>query len=350
MRRTLLAAATLAAATGLATTAVGHDDDGPRRCGPTRTWTTVFTPPAGVGIEGLTADKRGDLYAPGRVTGAPCPVFKAGTGVVGNLPAPCNPAGLAFGPDGRLYIADSGKIMVLRAERPDAADGRGLRRGRPGLQRRGVGRARRPVGVRRRHGAGPRVADRPRPRAGGDVPRAADGQRRAPRRRRPRRARAAARDDHDHRDRAAPPRTRSARRHIVANGLAFGRDGTLFVADTARGAIWRVFLDRRGRVLSRTGCDTTFTANTLCLDNVLVQHPYLDGADGIVLDGEDNIFVAANERNAIAVVTEKGRRGRALPQPGRRGPAAQRGPARVPDQPGAGGQAAVHDELRHRAA
>ena len=37
--------------------------------------------------------------------------------VVGNLPGPCNPAGLAFGPDGRLYIADSGRIMVLR---PDA--------------------------------------------------------------------------------------------------------------------------------------------------------------------------------------------------------------------------------------
>jgi sugar lactone lactonase YvrE len=95
--------------------------------------------------------------------------------------------------------------------------------------------------------------------------------------------------------------------HLVANGLAFGKHGDLFVADTARGAIWVVRLDRNGRVLSPTGCDTTFTANTLCLDNVLVQHPYLDGADGIVLDDKDNIFVAANERNAVAVVTEKGR-------------------------------------------
>ena len=79
------------------------------------------------------------------------------------------------------------------------------------------------------------------------------------------------------------------------------------MADTARGAIWQVRVDHRGRVLSRTGCDTTFTANTLCLDNILVQHPYLDGADGIVLDDDDNIFVAANERNAVAVVTQKGR-------------------------------------------
>ena len=96
--------------------------------------------------------------------------------------------------------------------------------------------------------------------------------------------------------------------HLVANGLAFGKDGTLYVADTARGAIWRVFLDHRGGVRSPTGCDTTFTANTLCLDDILVQHPYLDGADGIVLDNDGNIFVAANERNAVTVVTEKGRR------------------------------------------
>ena len=66
-------------------------------------------------------------------------------------------------------------------------------------------------------------------------------------------------------------------------------------------------LDHRGRVLSRTGCDTTFTPNTLCLDAIMVQHPYLEGADGIVLDDDENIFVAANERNSIAVVTDEGR-------------------------------------------
>ena len=48
--------------------------------------------------------------------------------------------------------------------------------------------------------------------------------------------------------------------HIVANGLAFDRDGSLFIGDTARGAIWRVDLDRRGNLRSPTGCDTTFTA------------------------------------------------------------------------------------------
>jgi sugar lactone lactonase YvrE len=58
---------------------------------------------------------------------------------------------------------------------------------------------------------------------------------------------------------------------------------------------------------SPMGCDTTFTANTLCLDNVFVQHPFLEGADGIALDRDDNIWVAANERNAIAVVTPRAR-------------------------------------------
>jgi sugar lactone lactonase YvrE len=94
--------------------------------------------------------------------------------------------------------------------------------------------------------------------------------------------------------------------HLVANGIAFD-DDTAYVADTARGAIWRVRLDHRGRVLSRTGCDTTFTPNTLCLDAIMVQHPYLEGADGIVLDDDENIFVSVNERNSIAVVTDEGR-------------------------------------------
>jgi sugar lactone lactonase YvrE len=95
--------------------------------------------------------------------------------------------------------------------------------------------------------------------------------------------------------------------HIVANGLAFDRHGTLFVADTARGAIWRVAIDHKGRVRSPTGCDTTFTPNTLCLDNVFVAHPFLEGADGIVLDRDGNIVTAVNERNAVVVVTDEGR-------------------------------------------
>ena len=135
----------------------------------------------------------------------------------------------------------------------------------------------------------------------------------------------------------------------MANGLAFDRDGDLLVADTARGAIWHVAIDHKGRVKSPTGCDTTFTSNTLCLDNVLVAHPFLEGVDGIVLDRKDNIIGAVNERNAIVVVTERPH-GRAVPQPGRDDAAAQRGAAGVPDQPGDRRPHAVRDELGRRAA
>jgi sugar lactone lactonase YvrE len=90
---------------------------------------------------------------------------------------------------------------------------------------------------------------------------------------------------------------------LVANGLAFSPSGDLFVADTSRGAIWRVDLDSRGNLKpDQTGCDDTFTMNTLCLDNIFVAHPYLEGADGIALDILANIYVAANERNAIVGV------------------------------------------------
>jgi sugar lactone lactonase YvrE len=99
-----------------------------------------------------------------------------------------------------------------------------------------------------------------------------------------------------------PPATQG----IVANGLAFGRDNELFIADTARGALWRVELSRRGNVETPTGCDTTFAADTLCLDALVVQHPALDGADGIALDRAGNVWVAANERNAVLLVDRRG--------------------------------------------
>ena len=95
---------------------------------------------------------------------------------------------------------------------------------------------------------------------------------------------------------------------LVANGLAFDKDGDqLFIADTARGAIWKATFDRDGHLKSKTGCDTTFTPNTLCLDNVFVAHPYLDGADGIALDRDGNIWVVPVERQAIVVATKHGK-------------------------------------------
>ncbi|HMG54259.1 MAG TPA: SMP-30/gluconolactonase/LRE family protein, partial [Kofleriaceae bacterium] len=95
---------------------------------------------------------------------------------------------------------------------------------------------------------------------------------------------------------------------IVANGIAFSSSGrSMFIADTARGAIWRAELDQHGNLKSDVGCDTTFTPNTLCLDNVFVQHPALEGLDGIALDKLGNVWGTANERNAVVVVTPLGR-------------------------------------------
>jgi sugar lactone lactonase YvrE len=94
---------------------------------------------------------------------------------------------------------------------------------------------------------------------------------------------------------------------LVANGLAFNRKGDLFNIDTARGALWKIEFDLHGNLKSPTGCDTTFTANTLCLSNVFVAHPILEGGDGIALDEDGNIWVDANERNAVAIITKSGR-------------------------------------------
>lgn len=103
------------------------------------------------------------------------------------------------------------------------------------------------------------------------------------------------------------PLTPAGGQDLVANGLAFDRHGDLFIIDTARGALWKAEFDSQGVLKSPTGCDQTFTADTLCLSNIVVTHPILEGGDGIVLDREENIWVAANERNAIALISKQGR-------------------------------------------
>jgi hypothetical protein len=95
---------------------------------------------------------------------------------------------------------------------------------------------------------------------------------------------------------------------LVAAGLAFDKDGdNLLIADPTRGVIWKATFNRNGDLKSKTGCDTTFTPNTLCLDNVFVAHPYLEGAHGIALDRGGNIWVVASERQAIVFVTKHGK-------------------------------------------
>jgi sugar lactone lactonase YvrE len=94
---------------------------------------------------------------------------------------------------------------------------------------------------------------------------------------------------------------------LVANGVIFDSQRNLLVADTARGAIWRVRVRSDKTIASNLGCDTTFAADTLCLENVYVAHPILEGADGIAVDVAGRIWVDANERNAIGFIYENGR-------------------------------------------
>ena len=292
----------VAAATFVVGTALGHGEPG--SAPELATWTTVFASPTS--IEGLTSDHEGNLYVPQRGGAAGCSIVRidpegaanqAGV-VVARVNPPCNTAGLAFGPDRRLYVTGFGaagdEIGVVTPSDADPANppvAAGFATGTPGanglafdddgnLYASDGGTAQGRVFRVGPTGGTAAVLFRVPPMANsGGVGR--QNQTLQP---------------------PAPPATQG----IVANGLAFGRDGALFVADTARGALWRVELSKHGTVRTQTGCDTTFTADTLCLDALFVQHPALDGADGIALDRAANIWVDPNERNAIVVVDQRG--------------------------------------------
>ena len=132
---------------------------------------------------------------------------------------------------------------------------------------------------------------------------------------------------------AVQPGAAPATQSIVANGLAFDRKGTLFIADTARGALWRVEIDRRGNLDAPLGCDPTYPADTLCLDALFVEHPALEGADGIALDRKGNVYVDANERNGIAVVDTDGRVTEFFRNPVGAGSLRNAGPLEFPTSP-----------------
>lgn len=283
------------------------------------TFSTLITTP--LVIEGLTNDNDGNLYAPGRAVtpGEPCPVWRTGTEnpalvVVGLIPAPsatglCSPSGLAFGPEGNLYVTQTDRIyrFTPSASSPPTAlvfvtgvpgtNGLAFDRGGnlwTGDGTTGAGRVWRitPAGVVTEVLRIQPMANEVGLVAGvGGIGRDA---------------------------RTLPPGTitvtptsRNAAnilgsQPLVANGLAFDRRGNLWIADTARGAIWKVRFDSHGVVSSPMGCDTTFPPNTLCLSNIFVAHPYLDGADGLVLDVAGNMWISANERNAIIYVQSNG--------------------------------------------
>ena len=80
---------------------------------------------------------------------------------------------------------------------------------------------------------------------------------------------------------------------LTANGIVFDKQGTtLYVADTARGAIWKLAVAADGKAEQPA---------------LLTQSALLEGADGPAFDPQGNLWVAANERNAVVLVQPDGR-------------------------------------------
>jgi sugar lactone lactonase YvrE len=303
------------------------DDDDKSQFPKNATFTTLITTPRA--LEGLTGDNGHNLYTGG--SGAtPCPIWRINRyspilTVVGNVPttlaASCAFTGIAFDELGNLYQADgtAGRIYTFKPDASNPPDATIFAAGVPGTNgvafdrhgnlwtgdgTTGQGRVWKITGPGANCTASPPVncveVFRIQPMSN-EVNLDANG------------VGGVGRDIRD----LPPgtitvtPTTRNAAntlgsQPLVANGLAFNRKGDLFVIDTARGALWKVEFRRNGTLRSPTGCDTTFTANTLCLSNIFVAHPFIEGGDGIALDRDENIWVDANERNAVAVVTKKG--------------------------------------------
>ena len=266
-------------------------------------------------IEGLTGDDAGNLYTVGRAgaNGVPCLVWRVNVdnpslAVVGFVPAPsaaaqCSPSGLAFNADRDLFVADGGRVYRLTPSSVTQPTATVFAAGVPGTNglafdrsgnlwtgdgTTGQGRVWRvsPIGVVQEMF---RVQPMRNSNALGGL-RPDDGVGRQVR--------------------DFPPGTLSntaGAQDLVANGVAFNHEGDLLIADTARGALWKVSFDQNGEVENAMGCDETLPADTLCLDSVYIAHPLLEGVDGIALDEAGNVWADANERNALVFVTKSRR-------------------------------------------
>lgn len=83
----------------------------------------------------------------------------------------------------------------------------------------------------------------------------------------------------------------TATQAIVANGLKFDAAGVLHIADTSRGAVWKVVIGADGKGGKPA---------------LLAQSPLLEGADDMAFNSNGDVWVAANELNAIVSVSPAG--------------------------------------------
>ena len=78
---------------------------------------------------------------------------------------------------------------------------------------------------------------------------------------------------------------------IVANGLKFDDAGVLHIADTSRGAVWKVTIGTDGKGGKPA---------------LLAQSPLLEGADDMAFNSNGDMWMAVNELNAIVSVSPAG--------------------------------------------
>jgi sugar lactone lactonase YvrE len=268
-------------------------------------FSTLITTP--LAIEGLTHDGA-SLYTVGRTGDAnPCPVWQIDLGaprlvVIGFIPSPCSPSGLTFNSSGQLFAVDADRIYTLSPSAGAPPTARVFASGVPGANGIAFDRLGNAWTGDGTTGQGRvwRVRE-------GEVTEAF----RVP----PIATEANVAGGVGRDVRTLPPgsvavtaTSRNAAdtagsQSLVVNGLAFDRRGDLFIADTSRGAIWRIEVDNRGNPTSPLGCDDAYAPRTLCLENVFVAHPLLEGVDGIFFDEAGNLWCSVNERNALVVVT-----------------------------------------------
>jgi sugar lactone lactonase YvrE len=127
----------------------------------------------------------------------------------------------------------------------------------------------------------------------------------------------------------------------VPNGVAFDRDGNVYVADSTQGIVWTVGRDGgEGRIWAQDELLTTKLVPPFGANGIVFNHDFsaafvtntgndtilripvqssgqagtvavltnsVNGADGITIDGEDNLWVSANQNDEIDVVDPSGK-------------------------------------------
>lgn len=229
-------------------------------------------------VENITADREGILYTSDRVTGnvlridptSPKSVVvgKVESRMLDSKKVDASPGGIAFDAKGDLYLAAGSFSEVVRIK---AAD---LNPGKPGLAQTfatGVpganGIAFDSRGTLYVSGGASGIVYSVGPNGGA--------------------AQSSAQIDRNTRTLPDGKATQA----IVANGLKFDSAGVLHVADTSRGAVWKVVVGADGKGGKPV---------------LLAQSPLLEGADDMAFLGNGDLWVAANELNAIVSVSPSG--------------------------------------------